>query len=633
LRGPPKFQDRDHVSKHVVLRAGVVTRAPVLHLLILGALMAAQIACGIFASVASSDTSRDIFFAQQIAAGQSFPLTGPAINGMLHLGPLWYYLLAIPLLFVPNAAAVTGMMGLLSAMQFPLAYVLGRRLRNPDEGLLFALSLALPGWIVTSFGSLTHPIIAIPALLLGALAAVEYNDKPDASHATKLGLALVLMGTAHPTLALPGLLLLFWCGRHAHGWQARLQHLGIIAALVAVALLPMLYEQWLLGFSDADKAAAHTRSELSLPSLMQALELIHAIAIHGPNYVTRYWLELSATGTQVLFVVYALILLLAAIGLVASYDDAAVRRYALVLISVLLLHSMFVCAIRVLMPPWMIYSHGLLLSALIALGLGQLWRSVVLRTVIALLLATTTLWTTSTYANLMLGSTEFTNVQPSPGKHGFMDVRDYEDTSETLRIARVPFHELFALGESLCDSVALYGHYAYLIDYTYAVSAAHVCGSTKNVQFGGMPEAGRERLMGLHRDAWLAIGMAPEDWLGSLGISQPREIWHSPVPLTPVVPTFSNFPRSLSHIAGTFTVEGNVASPLAVLISHRAHRYLPFKVIRARVDGRDVAAHYSDLTSAIFIAPNTTSDEAVHWQFDIEGNEAYVDLLTFAGRE
>ncbi len=622
------------MSNHAVLRAGVVTRAPVPHLLILGALMAAQIACGFFASVASSDTSRDIFFAQQIAAGQSFPLTGPAINGMLHLGPLWYYLLAIPLLFVPNAAAVTGMMGLLSATQFPLAYVLGRRLRNPDEGLLFALSLAMPGWIVTSFGSLTHPIIAIPALLLGALAAIAYNDEPDAPHATKLGLALVLMGTAHPTLALPGLLLLLWCGRHARGWKTRAHHLGIIVALVAAASLPMLYEQWLLGFSDADKAAAHTRSELSFPSPVQALELIHAIAIHGPNYVTRYWLELSDEAARLVFAVYALVVMLAAIGLaVALCTDSVLRKYGLVLLGALLLHSMFVCAIRVLMPPWMIYSHWLLLSGLIALGLGRLWRFAVLRTVIALLLATTTWSTVSIYAKLMAGSTEFTNMQPSPGKHGFMDVRDYEDASQTLRIARVPFRELFALGKPLCEPVALYGHYAYLIDYTYAASAAHVCGSTKNVQFGGMAESGRGRLMGLHRDAWLAIGMSPETWLGSLGIRRPHEIWHSPVPLVPVVPTFSNFPRSLSHVDGIFTVEGKAAPQLAVLISHRAHRYLSFKVIRARADGRDIAARYSDLTSAIFVAPANDSGQVVHWQFDIEASEAYVDVLTFAGRE
>ncbi|HSX58968.1 MAG TPA: hypothetical protein VLF18_02100, partial [Tahibacter sp.] len=48
------------------------------------------------------DTLRDLYFAQQIAAGQQWPLTGPVIYNTLHLGPVWYYLLGAAMRLVPH---------------------------------------------------------------------------------------------------------------------------------------------------------------------------------------------------------------------------------------------------------------------------------------------------------------------------------------------------------------------------------------------------------------------------------------------------------------------------------------------------------------------------------------------------
>jgi hypothetical protein len=557
--------------------------SPRWHWLIVAALMAGQLWCGVFAAVASSDTSRDVYFAQQIALGQAFPLTGPAINAALHLGPLWYYLLAVPLLLVPNAAAVTGTMGLLSATQFPLAYLLGRRLCSAGEGLLFAACLALPGWIVTAFGSLTHPIMVIPSLLLAAFVALAYRARPDAWRAGATGGVLALMCAAHPTLVLPGILLLAWCMVHAPRRALALAHAGLMAAIVFASLAPMLYEQWQVGFADAATAAAYTSTEWSRPSLGAALELIHAVVVFGPQYVTRYWL----------------------------------------------LHSLFVTAIRAQMPPWMIYAHWLFVAALLALGLGWYLRFRLAGPVFGLLLAFTSAWTVSIYAWLN-GTTVFANIQPSPGKHGFMDVRDYEDREgPSFRLPRVPFHQLFALGEALCEPVSLYGHYAQQIDYTYAASAMRACRTSRHVQFGGMPQPGRKAWFGLTRAAWEELGLHPERWLGNLGTGAPYAVWHSPVALTPVVPTFANFPRTLAGEVEEFTLEFAAPADVALLVSHRAHRLLPFEVVAARADGQPVAARYHDLTAAVFRAARPATAASVQWRLEIRANRNYVDVLGF----
>jgi hypothetical protein len=592
--------------------------------------MFSHVVCGVFAAVASSDTSRDLYFAQQIALAQTFPLTGPAINGAVHLGPLWYYLLAVPLLFIPNAAAVTGTMGLLSAAQFPLAYLLGRRLWSAGQGLLLAACLALPGWVATSFGSLTHPIMVISSLLLAALVALAYRDRPDALRAGALGTTLALMCAAHPTLVLLGGLLLAGAMFRSPRPTAALAHVCLIASIVALSLAPMLYVQWRLGFSDATTAAAYASTEWSWPSPLAALELIYAIVVFGPQYVTRFWLGLSPQASLTLFGLYLVIVVLAGVGLLLrAWTDRTTRKYVLGLAGLLFLQSIFVTSIRDLMPPWMVHAHCLFVAALFALGLGWYCRFRFAGLVLGLLLTVTSVWTMSIYVWLN-GATVFNNIEPSPGKRGFMDVRDYEDREGApFRIPRVSFLELFALGETLCDPVSLYGHYAQLVDYTYAASAIRACGTADNVQFGGMPQPSRKAWFGLTRVAWQEIGMQPERWLGSMGVGVPQTIWHSPTPLVPVAPTFSNFPRTLAGEEQAFSVEVSAASDVALLVSHRAHRYLTFEVTRASANGREVPARYADLTAAVFMAPPDPAGAMVHWQLEIKANRNYVDVLGF----
>jgi hypothetical protein len=112
--------------------------------------------------------------------------------------------------------------------------------------------------------------------------------------------------------------------------------------IVLLPLLPMVYEQWLNDFSDIASMRAYTRSEWSLPSPLRALELIHAMLVYGPRFVTRFWLELPAPAATALLASYALLLLVAAFGLLAILRSDAVRRpIVLALLGILVLHAMF----------------------------------------------------------------------------------------------------------------------------------------------------------------------------------------------------------------------------------------------------------------------------------------------------
>lgn len=590
--------------------------------------MSAQVLAAAFAAVASSDTSRDVFMAQQIASGQGWPLTGPAINGVVHLGPLWFYLLALPMLLVPNAATVTAFMGLVSATQFPLAYALGARLRSRDEGLLFALCLALPGWVVTSFGSLTHPIMVIPSLLLGALSVLWYRELPGRWRALGLGGVLALMCAAHPSLVLLGAIMLLACLIRARDWLERMLHALLMSLPVLLSLAPMVAEQWVGGVADSERVAAYARSDWSLPSVLVALELLQAVLLHGPHYVLRYWLGLPAAAVTWIYGVYVSLLLVAAAGLLLQlHRDGRVRVLAVCLLGLALLQAGFLAAIRDTMPPWMVYALWLLLAALLALGLGRFLTSRPARTLLLAVLGLGAM--ASSLACMRLNEIrEFRDVQPYEGRHAFFDIRYYRDQEAApFRLPRMPFRQLFALGELLCDPVTLYGHLAQQVDFTHSVSAAEACGATTQVRFGGLPEPDRSAWMGLQREAWLRLRMQPSHWIGDMGVTQPRAVWHSPLALSPVVPRFNALPRQLQGEAGAFEVEGRASSAAAVLVSHRAYRYRPFSVTRALANGREVRPAYVDLTSAVFLPP-PGADE-VHWRIKVQAVSDYVDVLAF----
>jgi hypothetical protein len=111
-------------------------------------LMVAWVVGGQF-SPASVDSVRDIYEAHAIASGATLPLEGPQLAHSVHLGPLWYYILAIPAALSEGWGGIALIVFLLSALKFWLSFLLGKSLHSFQMGLLFALFLALPSWSST----------------------------------------------------------------------------------------------------------------------------------------------------------------------------------------------------------------------------------------------------------------------------------------------------------------------------------------------------------------------------------------------------------------------------------------------------------------------------------------------------
>lgn len=89
-------------------------------LIILGSLI-------MLSSAAVFDTARDVYYAWQIASGSGYPMEGPVFSGILHCGPLWFYILSLPLFFTSSWAVLSMWVGLLTGLKYLLAYACGVR--------------------------------------------------------------------------------------------------------------------------------------------------------------------------------------------------------------------------------------------------------------------------------------------------------------------------------------------------------------------------------------------------------------------------------------------------------------------------------------------------------------------------
>ena len=147
--------------------------------LLLAALVALHVALFPFATLVT-DSGRDLANAYAVGHGGPYPEYGPGLFGRWKLGPVWFWLLALPLKLGASVTAAALFTGLLAAAKIPLAYGLGLRLLDARLGLLAALLIALPGWSSVGTLVLAHVSVVESALLATAWLALRlYRQQPE----------------------------------------------------------------------------------------------------------------------------------------------------------------------------------------------------------------------------------------------------------------------------------------------------------------------------------------------------------------------------------------------------------------------------------------------------------------------
>jgi hypothetical protein len=559
-------------------------------------------------STPHTDTADELMRAYEIRRGLAYPLEGPFLGNAVHLGPVWFYLVALPLWISPQWLAAALFIGFVCSFKFPLAYHCGRQLVDGDFGMLWAVCMFVPGW--TSFEPLLFlnpTAIAATSLLVLAIALRAIDRAAGPWIWLALGVALALAVHVHPTsMPIAVLVIPAWIAARRRG-EPLARALVAMAAGFALPFLPYVVSQFQNGFADFGSASSYMTGQVSLPNIVNAPAVVLDAIGTGPRVVAQYLLGWSERAAALLGVAA---LVIGALSLAALGARDARRGHAIFL-GALALFAAWIACMRPTTPFQFTWMLGPPLAAVMAMGLWTLSRRPRWRWTAGAALVVLVSLNTYAIARTARTVNEGQGVLPSR----VLDIKG--------RIPAIEFHDVWfpaighaRLGHLLCDTqpLSLHGHLAYIVDKDLALDTLFACNDRSKLSLAG--SAGRHAL-GMTRHFWGALGVEASCWIGSLGITSK---------VTPLVQRDaiaiadgSRYLPRVAHRAAPTPVTFSVAAPAnaAVLVTNVLGEYERFAMIDARVDGRPASSVATNDVSALYVVPGARDPRPVLWTFTV----------------
>jgi hypothetical protein len=554
-------------------------------------------AAGYAWSAPHTDTADELLRAYEIREHIRFPLEGPPLGQVLHLGPAWFYVVAAAFYIHESWLWAALFIGLVCGLKFPLAYWCGRKLADPGFGILWCTALAVPGW--ASF----EPLIflnpnAVAMAELGTIAlALAFRERATTLSFFWLGLWLALAAHIHPTAAPMAVLAAALMVRHRHRvvpWRA----VSSFAAGFVLPFAPYAISQIVAGFPDWRAVSGYVEHEVSIAGGLQAPTILWNWMTGGIAVLARYFFGASQGMASTAGAVLASVYVVAAVAALRDADPRT-RRLAQASMIWLVATAIWIGMMRkttplqftwVLVPPF---------AALLALGLRALqekWRGQAVTAVAAAVIVAGSISVTRAMA-IVVSEGEGrlpSSVLDINGSLGALEFRD----------VWFPAYAHGRLGTALCDApkpLALHGHLAYIVDKDLALDMLLVCGGRSGVTLGGN---GSPAWLGMTRPFWDAIGASPECSIGSLGIATSIA---TPVaqPPTAVAAGDTYLPRKPSgNKPRAVTFSFAFAGERGVLVTNMLGGYEYFRADSARLGGTELAPAASNDLSVLYRAPD-----------------------------
>jgi hypothetical protein len=314
------------------------------------------------------DSGRDLAWGLTVARGDAWPLYGPSLNGVWRPGPIWFYLLGLALRLTGEIGATALALGLIAAIKIPLAWMLGRRLRDSALGLSFATAIALPGWSTLGQLVLSHTMLVEISVLATLALCLRAAQSRSAGWAAGAALMLGVAVHAHPT-ALVAAPAVAWVFLRASS-PRRVAWIVFGAVLFALPFAPALYAEARDGWPQLSASAGYFGGSDYLARLLRAPEVLWGASYGQSVFVRDFLLGRWPPLAWFVFGAGWLVLAAAAIGLLRGLVVDVWTRVILLLAA---LAWLFVLLLRDVTPAWMIYACAPFGAALLALGWSALW--------------------------------------------------------------------------------------------------------------------------------------------------------------------------------------------------------------------------------------------------------------------
>ena len=569
-------------------------------------------------SITHLDLARDMGIALDIVDGVAFPAQGPVLAPTLardfHLGPAWYYLLALPLAATHSWLATVFVVGVVAAAKLPLAYAVGARLVDSRFGLLWALLLLLPGWATFEPLLVLHQSLISACTLALLWCCLRYFQEGRGSHLIAAAFLLALAPHAHPStyglvLIMAVVLLLGWLrAGHPAG-------VALAATLAfAVPFAPYLVHQSRVGFPAFAAAASYFESEGGPGAVGNLPALLRGITFTGPETVLRSFLGDWGAGPTVVALAYGVVYATALAGLVSWLRRGAHRRLIAASIALVLALALSVAAVRLSTPYYMTFVVTAPLAGVLALGIRACADlpplSRLLGPIVGIVAALALIATGASARALSAGAYRFAftplfDVQ-APGSAG-------------IPLPFVPAYAIAESGRFLCAhrELVVHGAYAVHLLHDYALEARLGCYQRPLIRLGGAAPRDAVHVTGIAQSMARVLGARATGRVGPLALSPVAQVlspaqgslvrdhrYYPPVPAEYGAPQR----RELGFVAG---------ADEAVLVTNLDFAFAADPEVTATVDGRSVTPVARDGLTTAFVCTGCDPAQPHQWSLDV----------------
>ncbi len=583
------------------------------------------------------DSARDIHQAAGIADLNQFPMTGPDIGGVFHLGPVWYYFLAIPLLF-DSLVLMALYVGLFAGLKFYLAYRLGSEFLDQKFGLIWACTLLMPGWHTINQFFITHTNLIESLSLLFLLMLYLYHQTDNKKYWYLSGLVFGLGFHAHPSFLalLVFYVSIIWLKRR----QINFMMLLIAAALFLAPLLPYMIDQVIQGFpdwarwsareTDIDQVRATGKAVALIPWWQHWYENIISMLVEGPRRILAF-ISINKPGLGFYStVLYWMALSIILLGVPKLLISSKLRERLFTGLILFALSMLLIINMRSFTPFYMV----LALSPFL-LGLLSLSAYAILNQRYGLMLG-------YVFVLFCLGlipyfalhkAAKSGQVNLGPVMNITKPVSDnWQEDHFTLDMVSIIDAE--DLAQVFCNKeTVLNGPLAAVLDFTSGATIDYYC-EQYSLSLGGENNQFDQSVLMMHKSFWDRIDRIPTDWVtpswGAISEYKNHSIGGN-LQFQPfndyVHPPRSEYPKK------TFanqTIKFESAGASYLLLTNILPANVQFKINKISANKQSVKTMMVNAANSLYYC-EFWRNESVEWMIDLETNDINaIDFNTFA---
>lgn len=569
------------------------------------------------------DTARDVYNAWQIASGNGFPMEGPYLGAVIHGGPVWFYILAAPLLITSSWMVMSLWVGFLTSLKYVLAYACGSRLGDRNFGLIWACLLALPNWTSINYLIFSHTNLVETTTLLSFYSLIRWQQGSERWFFV-MCLAVGIGIHAHPTVYAAGVVVLPFVLKALWRRQLPWTHVAAGVMVAAAPLIPYIISQQLHQWPDIQSSQGYFETQALWQNLTGFFDVMRGALIDGPIVALRHVLGLQGL---LLWLASAVLVLIQFGGLGLAIHAVLRRRppqLGMALLAATLLIIASVALIRDVTPFYMTLVIYPPFYGLVAWGWSQgLARSGpwLARPIAA---ASLTFLSGFALATLEMGQTGHLFVPPrSLGNVRTHAVDEFADGIHYPAWARQK------LGSFICGQpqpVHFHGYASLILEQSYALEVKMRC-DAERVYMGG--QGSGQHFLGIsHRDArYLEINAGIV--MGSLDLHEVSQVIEPGQPMP--IPVGDVYPPRSYLVSGQeeFTMQFTAGPGEWLAITNLYHFWMPFSYT-VSLNGQPIDPLHKTMINAYFGCIDCSADDVQDWSVTITApNPEFVELVTF----